>query len=367
MCYNDYILESQPLLGAERSENMENTEKLNVYIPQEMKVQIQNDAMLFEIFKKNRREVNINRFLSLLLCGYHDDFLHENNESHHSILGILNGYNISSADQAAISDQILKEAILPTDDLYQSKKSIPLSLKPTAATKRVLLSIEGDLAGRDTMSQYIRRMLISYFQKATWKRERIIFHDSSEFLIDACQHKLPVSFTLIWKEKQIHEVIPYKLLPGSDGMFNYLICVECNRTTGKQEVRSYRLSRITMPGCSRSALTMSKELLALCKKTAEIAPQYAINSEVEICVKLSDAGEILYNRIYSSRPRYSRIEDREEGHYYYFQCSEDQIYHYFRRFDNATAVIIFPKTLVERMIRFHQGVIDAYEEVEGNV
>lgn len=339
---------------------MENTEKLNVYIPQEMKAQIHNDAMLFEIFKKNRRDVNINRFLSLLLCGYHDDFLHENNKSHQSILSILNGYDISSADQADISDRILKEAILPTDDLYQSKKNIPLSLKPTAATKRVLLSIEGNLAGRDTMSQYIRRMLITYFQKATWQRERIIFHESSEFLINACQQKLPVSFTLIWKDKQIHDVVPYKLLPGSDGMFNYLICVECNPTTGKQEVRSYRLSRITMPGYCRSALTMSKELLAFCKKTAEIAPQYAINSEVEICVKLSDAGEILYNRIYSGRPKYSRIEDKEEGHYYYFQCSEAQVFHYFRRFDNSTAIIISPTSLRERMADFHLSTYQNY-------
>jgi len=346
---------------------MENTEKINVYIPQEMKAQIQNDAMLFEIFKKNRRDVNINRFLSLLLCGYYDDFLHENNKSHHSMLSILNDYNLSSSDQADISDRILKESILPTDDFYQSKKNIPLSLKPTAATNRVLLSIERSLAGRDTMSQYIRRMLLTYFQKATWQRERIIFHGSSEFLIDACQHKQPVSFTLIWKEKQIHEAIPYKLLPGSDGMFNYLICVEYNPTTGKQEVRSYRLSRITKPESCRSSLTTSEELLALCKKTAETAPQYAINTEVEICVKLSDVGEILYNRIYSGRPKYSHIEDRDDGHYYYFQCSEDQVYHYFRRFDNATAVIITPETLVERMVRFHQGVIDAYKEVEDNV
>jgi len=346
---------------------MENTEKLNVYIPKEMKAQIQNDAMLFEIFKKNRRDVNINRFMSLLLCGYHDDFLHENNKSHDSILSILNEYNLSYSDQADISDRILKESILPTDDLYQSKKSIPLSLKPTAATKRVLISIEGNLDGRDTKSQYIRRMLITYFQKATWQRERIIFHESSEFLIDACQNGRPISFALIWKEELIHQVIPYKLVPGSDGMFNYLICVECNPTTGKQEVRSYRLSRIIKPECCRSSLTTSKELLALCKKTAEIAPQYAINSEVEICVKLNDAGEILYNRIYSGRPKYSHIEDKDDDHYYYFQCSEDQVYHYFRRFDNATAVIITPETLVERMIRFHQGVIDAYKEVENNV
>lgn len=360
MCYNDYIRDSQPLFGARRSENMENTEKLNVYIPKEMKAQIHNDAMLFEIFKKNRRDVNINRFLSLLLCGYHDDFLHENNKSHDSILSILNEYNISSADQTEISDRILKEAILPADDLYQSKKSIPLSLKPTAATQRVLLSIESSLAGRDTMSQYIRRMLISYFQKANWQRERIIFHESSELLIDACQKKRPVSFTLIWKSKQIHEVIPYKLLPGSDGMFNYLICVEYNPATEKQEVRSYRLSRINTPGYAHSTHTMSTELKTLCKKTAEIAPQYAINTEVEICVKLSDAGEILYNRIYSGRPQYSRIEDREEGHYYYFHCSEAQVFHYFRRFDNSTAIIVSPTSLRERMANFHLSTYQYY-------
>lgn len=341
-------------------DNMENTEKLNVYIPPEMKAQIQNDAMLFEIFKKNRRDVNINRFLSLLLCGYHDGYLFENDQSHKSIIRILKDYNLSPADLSDISDRILKETILPTDDLYQSKKTIPLSLKPTAATKRVLLSIEQSLAGRDTISQYIRRMLNSYFQKAAWQRERIIFHENSEFLIDACQNERSVSFSLIWNEKQIHEVLPYKLLAGSDGMFNYLICTEHNPSTDKQEVRSYRLSRITMLGSGRSPYKISKELLALCKKTADIAPQYAINTEMEICVKLSDAGEILYNRIYSGRPQYSRIEDRDEGHYYYFHCSEAQVFHYFRRFDNSTAIIISPTSLRERMADFHLSTYQYY-------
>ena len=348
-------------------ENMENTEKLNLYIPQEMKAQIQNDAMLFEIFKKNRRDVNINRFLSLLLCGYYDDYLQEDDKSHDSIVEILNEYNLSSADKLNISDRILQKGILPTDDLYPSKNATTISLKPTAATQPVLLSIKGMLGHHDSMSQYIRRMLISYFQKAIWQRERIIFHDSSELLVKACKQEQPVSFTLLWKEKRLHEVIPYKLVPGNDGIFNYLICIEYNPTTEKQEVRSYRLSRVTKPRYSHSSYSISKEIKTLCKKTAEIAPQYAINSEIEICVKLSDAGEILYNRIYTGRPKYSQIEDRDDGHYYYFQCSEDQVYHYFRRFDNATAVIISPKALVERMIRFHQGVIDAYKEVEDNV
>ena len=345
-------------------DNMENTEKLNVYIPPKMKAQIQNDAMLFEIFKKNRRDVNINKFLSLLLCGYHDGYLFENNQFHKFIVKILNDYSLSSADLSDISDRILKEAILPTDDLYQSKKNIPLSLKPTTATKRVLLSIEQNLAGRDTMSQYIRRMLISYFQKATWQRERIIFHDNSEFLVDACQSERSVSFSLIWREEQLHEVIPYMLLPGSDGMFNYLICTEYNPTTEKQEVRSYRLSRIAMLGYGQSPHRMSKELLALCKKTADFAPQYAINTEVEICVQLSDAGEILYNRIYSGRPKYCRVEDKEEGHYYYFHCSEAQVFHYFRRFDNSTAVIISPISLRERMADFHLKAFQSYQQMK---
>ena len=53
---------------------MDYQEKINIYVPDETRLQLKNDAELFEIFKRDRRTVNLNQFLSLVLCGYYDEY-----------------------------------------------------------------------------------------------------------------------------------------------------------------------------------------------------------------------------------------------------------------------------------------------------
>ena len=343
---------------------MDYKEKINIYVSAELKAQIQNDAMYFEIFKNNHREININRFLSLFLCGYYDRYTLENYNSHQAIIDVLKDHDLSEAEQFEVADRILKKIAIPTDEEFQSKKSVAISLKPTSETHRILNSIENVLGGRDTKSQYIRRMLISYFQKAMWQREQIIFNENYQCILESCKTGKPLLFSYIWEKNTLHKVTPYKVVSGTDGMFNYLICIETNPRSGNQEVRSYRLNRIDMVSIGYASQTVSKELKMLCEKTIATAPQYAINTNVEICVKLNDDGEKLYNRIYFGRPKYSRVEDKDDGHYYYFECSEEQVFHYFRRFDNGKALVLTPDKLVQRMSDFYHTAAKAYEKGE---
>ena len=147
-------------------------------------------------------------------------------------------------------------------------------------------------------------------------------------------------------------------------MFNYLICVERNTLTDEQTVRSYRLNRIAAVKNGHITYSISSELKKLCRHTIETAPQFAMNCDVEICVKLNEIGEKLYNRIYFGRPKYRNIERRDDGIYYFFECSEDQAYQYFRRFDNDTALVQFPASLVQKIMEFHMNVVKAYTSNE---
>ena len=257
----------------------------------------------------------------------------------------------------AILQNIMFPGIMTSDS--KSKNSETIKLKPTKSTYRIILSIEGQLAGNDTISQFVRRMMISYFNKPMWEREQIIFHDQVEIIKESCAKKKPISFTIKYKEKELHEVMPYQLVEGKDGMFNYLVCVEM--ISGIPKVLSYRLNRITNLGLGRKFPPISREILALCKKTADESPQYALNAIEESCVKLNDSGEISYKRIFFGRPNYTRIEDRSDGHYYYFDCSETQLFHYFRRFENSTAVIISPLSLREKLAKFHSQAYENYK------
>ncbi len=73
----------------------------------------------------------------------------------------------------------------------------------------------------------------------------------------------------------------------------------------------------------------------------EFAPQYVITDNEQICVRLTDRGEMNFNRIYHGRPKPCKIEDKEDGHYYFFRCSKKQVIQYFRRFESGTSELLF--------------------------
>lgn len=337
-------------------------EKINIYVSSEIKDQITTDAMRFEILKKDNRTVNPNGFLSMLLCGYHDIYQYEYSRVRNSIMNTLSKCNLSVDKRSEIADELLKDVFLHLDNKKRSKK-IPISLKPTADTEGIISWIENEeLDGRDSLSNYLRRMILSYFRKPLWERERIIFRGNYQYIQDMCEKKCPIAFSLINDVEQFHNVNPYKIVFGKDEMFNYLICTEINTKTNKHEVVSYRLSRIKTVNTTSNIPPITKELEKLCDRTIKTSPQFAINSDVEICVELNDKGMKLYNRIYLGRPQYIRVQEQQGKHYYYFDCSEEQSFQYFRKFNDGTAIIRSPDSLVQRMIDFHTDVLAAYGE-----
>lgn len=48
----------------------------------------------------------------------------------------------------------------------------------------------------------------------------------------SCSAKRSIAFKIIWNQKIIHEVIPYKVVTGPEEMFNYLLCAEYNQEKG---------------------------------------------------------------------------------------------------------------------------------------
>lgn len=94
----------------------------------------------------------------------------------------------------------------------------------------------------------------------------------------------------------------------------------------------------------------------------QYGPQYMINDGEESCVRLTESGVRNFSRIYYGRPMVERVEDKEDGHYYYFNCSKDQIFFYFRRFGYEDAEIISPEPLRKKMIDFHSMALKMYQE-----
>lgn len=255
--------------------------------------------------------------------------------------------------------------MLPEVPSRKGKNPARLSLKPTKDNEALIEQIMMNLGGEDYISQYFCRMFMSYCDKPFSKREQIIFKNNYETLQMACGTGKSLTFKTIWNAKNIHEVIPYKVVTGPEEMFNYLLCAELNPITEKQEARTFRLNRIDRINYGRSMSSIDDSVVHYLDRMLQYGPQYMINDSEESCVRLTDSGVRNFSRIYYGRPKVERVEEKEDGHYYFFRCSKDQVFFYFRRFGYEDAEIISPEPLRKKMIDFHSMALSMYQEREG--
>ncbi len=339
---------------------MGNLEKINIYVPENVGAILNRDADLFEVMKKDGRTINRNRFLSMLILGYYNSYVTECQQKYEKIATQLIESGIGSTRSYEIADKILKKVVLPEVPSRKGKNPLKLSLKPTRDTEGLILNIMNDLVGNDFISQYFCRMLMSYCEKPFSERERIIFQKNYLLLQDACREAKPLTFSTIWNPKAIHTVIPYQLATGHEEMFNYLLCAECNSETRRQEAKVFRLNRITRMNYSRVSNQIDNGIQDYLNRMLQYGPQYIINDNEVSCVRLTESGRKNFSRIYYGRPLVDRIEEKQDGYYYYFKGSKDQIFFYFRRFGFDDVEVISPATLRQRMSDFHRKAYENY-------
>ena len=336
-------------------------EKINIYVSKEIEEQIINDAKLFEIMKKDGYTINNNRFLNMLLKSYYSQYMEEFQNYQNKIAKELEEAGLKkNADY--VVNRIIKNIVLPQVVPKKSKSNVKLSLKPVKETEFIVNRIMNSLGIDDYISQYFGRMIASYCSKSFSDREKIIFKDNYSIIEKACEKNLSISFTTIWNSEVFHEVKPYKLAVGKEEFFNYLVCVEKSEFTGEFEARAYRLNRIKDIVFSDNNIPISEKIKKYLDKMIILGPQFAINSEEEIIVRLSKKGIINFNRIYNGRPRYEKRELNEKETLLYFNCSIDQVFFYFMKFSAEDAEIISPQILRERMYKFHKKSSDLYEK-----
>lgn len=334
-------------------------EKINIYVPKHVVERLRNDALMFEILKNDGRTVNMNRFLNLLIMGYYDSYAEECQNYRDKIVTELIHHEFREKEAHEIAERILKNIILP--DVPSRKKSgrEALPLKPTNASSDLIDHITQIDSMGDSLSGYICRLMMSYCEKPFSERERIIFKENYEKLKKACEKNSTISFSTIWNTK-VHTVIPYSLEVGKEEMFNYLLCAETDLETGKQKAIVFRLNRISTLHYSNASNKITEEVKEHLDKMIEYGPQYMINDSEESCVRLTDSGRKNFSRIYFGRPQVDRVEIKDDGYYYYFKGSKDQLFIYFRRFGND-AEVISPESLRKRIAEFHMNAYENYK------
>ncbi len=106
------------------------------------------------------------------------------------------------------------------------------------------------------------------------------------------------------------------------------------------------------------SVSFTKERIEAFERTLSHAPQFAYDEEIEICVRLTDVGIAQYKKIYSYRPKPVNVIKN----LYYFDCSGQQVIHYFQRFGKH-AVILYPAWVRSEMHKFHAMADKEYKKV----
>ncbi len=227
---------------------LQNTEKINVYVPEGIGASLKRDAELFEIFRANRTEVNLNRFMSMLIAGYYNGYKKERNDQVNTLKEIITPYLKDRKKQDDVAAEIMENVIITNVPKRKGKNPVKLPLKPTLDTDQMITEIKNSLGPNDYLSQYLCRMFMSYSEKPVYDRERIIFLENVAFLEEACREHREIAFATTINPGVIHHVIPYELVYGPDENFNYLICQEYNEKSEKNEAKTFKLCRINRPG-----------------------------------------------------------------------------------------------------------------------
>lgn len=328
------------------------TEKYKIYIPEEVRLRLLNDAELFDFYKKDG-SVNLNGFLKELLLQYFDEYRETKERLLDTILSDLSAFSsISREDANAIADKIMNSYMRNTE--FKSERNAAITLTVSGRSLDIMHSIENNMLSRVSLSQYLNDFFNSYLSISRKDRERILFQDIFEELNTAIRKNSIIRFTSTSAPNVIFTVQPYCIAASKEEQCNYLLCLD--NETGIP--RSFRISRIrTLYSSSDKFIPNESRKLEL-QEIAGRSPQ-STSKGIEAEVRLTEKGLQKFHFITKNRPDVSK----KDGNTLYFNWPKTQLEEYFHRFGKE-AVILSPDDCRESMRIFYKKAWEAYRKKE---
>ena len=328
------------------------TEKYKIYIPEEMRLRLLNDAELFDFYKKDG-SVNLNGFLKELLLQYFDEYRETKERLLDTILSDLSAFSsISREDADAIADKIMNSYMRNTE--FKSERNAAITLTVSGRSLDIMHSIENNMLSRVSLSQYLNDFFSSYLSISRKDRERILFQDIFEELNTAIRKNSIIRFTSTSAPNVIFTVQPYCIAASKEEQCNYLLCLD--NETGIP--RSFRISRIRALYSSSDKFIPNESRKLELREIAGRSPQ-STSKGIEAEVRLTEKGLQKFHFITKNRPDVLK----KEGNTLYFNWPKTQLEEYFHRFGKE-AVILSPDDCRESMRLFYKKAWEAYRKKE---
>ncbi len=325
------------------------TEKYKIYIPEDMKTRLMNDAELFEFYKKDG-SINLNAFLKELLVNYFDEYRDRKSRLLSTILTDLGEFpSVSKKDAETIADRIINTYL--KSEKYKSDRSTAITLTVSGRSLDVMKAIENNLLSSVSLSQYINDLFGSYLTIARNNRELIIFRDTYEELTEAIRNKRVITFASSTASDILFTVNPYIIAASKEEQCNYLLC----QNSYRKILSTFRISRIRALFTTPDTFIFDEGIQKQLQEIAMRNPQSA-SPNVMAEVHMTDRGVEKFRVIVKNRPEILR----KEGNTYYFYWPKRQLQEYFKRF-GYDAIIVSPEECKESMIAFFGRALDSYK------
>ena len=325
------------------------TEKYKIYLSEDTKTRLINDAELFE-FTRNDGTVNLNGFLKELIVNYFDQYRRDNDELLNSVINELTSVkSMKSKDASELADKIIKTYI--TNKETGSGKSTVITLTVSGESYNIIRIIENNLLKDNSMSGYIKDMFLSYLSIPRNKREEIIFRQTYETIYRAIAESKVLTFTSTYnKSKGTVHVEPYLIATSKEEQFSYLLC----RGHNYNNDHTFRISRMRNVFITADTFERNKAVL---ERLTEIGMRHPHSAapEVHATIKMTLRGKQMYRMIVKNRPAVTEID----GDKYIFDWPEMQLEDYFRRF-GKDAVVLRPRRLKQKLQKYYSEAIEAY-------
>ena len=325
------------------------TEKYKIYLSEDTKARLVNDAELFE-FTRNDGSVNLNGFLKELIVNYFEQYRNDNEELLGNVLGELTSVrSLKPADSALLAEKIIRTYITNKEPV--SGKSTVITLTVSGDSYSIIKIIENNLLKDNSLSGYIKDMFLSYLSIPRNKREEIIFMPAYEAINRAIRESRIISFssTNSWN-KNTARVEPYLIATSKEEQFSYLLCHDSKY--GKDH--TFRISRLRDIFVTSDTF-VKDEVISERLTLKGLRSPHAAAPDIHAVVRMTERGKQMYKMIVKNRPAVTEIE----GDKYHFDWPELQLEEYFRRFGKE-AVVIRPKSLKSRLRRYYEEALEAY-------
>lgn len=327
------------------------TEKYKIYLPEDIKTRLLNDAELFEFLKPDG-SVNLNAFLKELIINYFDTYRTRKEQLRTTILSDLGELpSLSKADADVIANKIINSYM--SEAQGAERKTAVVTLTVSGKALAIVRTIESNLLTDVSLSQYFKELFASYLSVSRVARERIIFREIFEELETAIKAHAVITFSTSTSEDSIvFEVEPYMLATSKEEQHHYLLCFD----SAKQHTRSFRVSRMGQLFKTARQFEPDTQIMQELQDVARKNPQSAALN-IDAKVRMTERGKKMFNMITKGRPELLR----KEGNFYYFNWPAQSLEEYFRRF-GKDGVIVEPLRSHDMVQVFYERGLAAYQK-----